>query len=57
MQLIRKSDSLIKLNLRLAPEKLKAVDALRQTPGGHCWRNTWTAEAIAEGGNGGARDA
>jgi hypothetical protein len=57
MQLIRKSDSLVKLNLRLAPEKLKAVDALCQTPGGYCRRIAWTAEAIAEGGNGGARDA
>jgi hypothetical protein len=47
MQLIRKSDSRIKRNLRLAQEKLKAVDALRQSRGGHCWRNTWIAESIA----------
>ena len=33
MQLIRKSDSLVKLNPRLAPEQLKAVDALCQTGG------------------------
>jgi hypothetical protein len=46
MQLIRKSDSRIKHNLRLAQEKLKAVDALRQSRGTHCWRNTWMAEAI-----------
>ena len=64
MQLIRKSGSLVKLNLRLAPEMLKAADALRQNRGGHCQRNTWMAEAIAEklardnqSGNGGTRDA
>jgi hypothetical protein len=48
MQLIRKSGSLVKLNLRLAPEKLKAAGALCQNRGGHCRRNTWMAEAIAE---------
>ncbi len=48
MQLIRKSGSLVKLNLRLAPEKLKAADALRQNRGGLCRRNSWMAEAIAE---------
>jgi hypothetical protein len=36
MHLIRKSGSLVKLNLRLAPEKLKAADALRQNWGGLC---------------------
>jgi len=48
MHLIRKNDSRIKLNLRLAPEELKAVDTSCRGRVGHCSRNTWIAEAIAE---------
>jgi len=48
MNLIRKSDSRIKLNLRLAPEEFKAVDDLCRSRAGRCSRNTWIAEAIAE---------
>jgi hypothetical protein len=48
MNLIRKNDSRIKLNLRLAPEELKAVDDLCRSRAGHCSRNTWIAEAVAE---------
>jgi hypothetical protein len=60
MQLIRKTDSLVTLNLRLAPEELKAADALCQNRGGHSQRTTWMAEGIAEKlarDNGGAGDA
>ena len=64
MQLIRKSRSLVKLNLRLAAEKLKAVSELRQNRDLYRWLNTWIAEVIPEkltrlsqGGKGGARDA
>jgi hypothetical protein len=65
MQLIRKSGSLVKLNLRLAQEKLKAPDALCQNRGGHCQRPQQVGQDSLRGvlarenqsGNGGARDA
>jgi hypothetical protein len=48
MPLIRKNDTRIKFNLRLAPKELEAVYASRPSRSGHCSRNTWIAEAIAE---------
>jgi hypothetical protein len=48
MSLIRKNDARIKFNLRLGPKELEAVEASRQSRSGHCSRNTWIAEPIAE---------
>jgi hypothetical protein len=49
MSLIRKNDTRIKFDLRLAPKRLdEAVDAPRQNRSGHCSRNTCISEAIAE---------
>ena len=48
MSAIRKTPDVHRLNIRLAPKILKAVDAACEQRAGTVSRNTWIAEAVAE---------